>query len=545
MPSFFDQVDIIADGSDRMTQPEAGASPRRRRKRTGVRRPDLSQFIPEEAPDISGIVSQYAEPGDPVTADDEIEPAADPNALPDKWGVQGANTVAKPSSRYTAEERAAMERGRKLDAGFGIARGALGIIGGLTQALGGQGASAAGGGLAQGVTQSAPPQFEQDARGLAEQRFTQDETQRQAELARQFRERQIDINEENALSGRTNAEANRRMRELAEQRTARLDEQLYDPDSAHADNARRRFMALLETYGARIGDREDWQDVVESLPTVGAAIINENIKDITNAVRENARRVRGRGGAGGGGSARLGEDGSARLGEDGSVRLGEDGKPAGWNNALERVAQVMVLRDAAKPALPGNPLPIEDARLVVAQMTPTQRSDVLRGVVGGVGNTTSEFRERHEEGDHELGTPEWRWNGTTRLSSSDISKARELVAMYENVSRAARRMQQLSQEMTLADFVGARAGVVSERMAEARQLQETISNAMRDIGHYGVPQKSELERMRTFAPELESKDGFLNAARLYGQLRRVLGQAASTRLRSLGYVPANEAGGGR
>jgi hypothetical protein len=104
-------------------------------------------------------------------------------------------------------------------------------------------------------------------------------------------------------------------------------------------------------------------------------------------------------------------------------------------------------------------------------------------------------------------------------------------------------MQQLSQEMTLADFVGARAGVVSERMAEARQLQETISNAMRNIGNYGVPQAAELERMRTFAPELESRDGFLNAARLYGQLRRELGKSAATRLRGLGYVRPGEAGG--
>lgn len=431
-----------------------------------------------------------------------------------------------PNSRYTANELDAMRRGERLDRATSGLRGGAQMLGGLLGMVGGAtgrgGLSAFGLGMGEGGQNIEAGNYYDRARAAAEDRIakTAEEERQAAELG--LRERTIAVNERNAASGNANAEANRHMRELAAQREQHEYDAANNPDSPAAEHNRQRLISLVESSDpSLIGD---WSDVLESIGTVGASQIQQDINDLQETLRGNrAPRRRGRGGGGprlivpgggGGGGATPGDGQSVNpletmlrayageLGIDPSVYIAH-------YNSLGRDEQERVR-----------------ARMetVFAHQQDTEgRQEYAEGVV-----------EQQSEIPGLVRSP-----NAPRLSQREAADARDAWVTFRNLSASALQLQRLADRIRAREAAAGRgiAGVrlVGPDLQLANQLQEQVSNALRNIGGYGVPNGTELERMERLAPRLDTLDGLLNAAGAYQALRRVMFQNTRTRLNALGY----------
>jgi hypothetical protein len=144
-------------------------------------------------------------------------------------------------------------------------------------------------------------------------------------------------------------------------------------------------------------------------------------------------------------------------------------------------------------------------------------------------------RAQRDDAAHRV--PGWvRLPNAPRLSDTELRQARDSVGTLNELRVNAAELRQIAQQVTAMEQAGASAGVLGPKMARARELHESVSNALRTIGGYGVPAASELARMDRLAPQLQTAQGLVNAAELYRALPEVMGRNAANRLRALGYV---------
>lgn len=145
--------------------------------------------------------------------------------------------------------------------------------------------------------------------------------------------------------------------------------------------------------------------------------------------------------------------------------------------------------------------------------------------------------ERDERARAEHRVPGWnRAPDAPTLGVAERTAAREAPASLAKIERFSRRMEELAREVGALEQTAANARILSQRMAEAQALHEQITNELRVIGNYGVPQAAELARMERLAPSLTSREAFIgSAANQYRAMRSVMQAATEERMRYLGY----------
>jgi hypothetical protein len=130
-----------------------------------------------------------------------------------------------------------------------------------------------------------------------------------------------------------------------------------------------------------------------------------------------------------------------------------------------------------------------------------------------------------------------------QLSQAELSDVRQAAGQIRIINDLSHRMRQIAQRIRAAERVRGAIGDDSPLMAEARQTQEQLSNALRTAGNYGVPNGTELERMERLAPRLDTVRGFLGAENQYEALNRTMWNATKSRLSEYGYTFGGGAGG--
>jgi hypothetical protein len=140
--------------------------------------------------------------------------------------------------------------------------------------------------------------------------------------------------------------------------------------------------------------------------------------------------------------------------------------------------------------------------------------------------------------DETMIVPGWaRQPGAPRLQPGAAQDARERVATFNALSTYAQQMTALANRVDSMQRAGAAAGVLGREVARARHIHEQMISALRTIGNYGVPNGTELQRMESLAPRLDSVDGLLNARNLYDGMRRTIWTSTLAKMRADGYVP--------
>jgi hypothetical protein len=326
--------------------------------------------------------------------------------------------------------------------------------------------------------------------------------------AAEARDRSLTLQEQNAQSGQVNAEANRMLRELEQQRLQQTHDSQTNPQSPSAQLARRRFAAAVREYEERVQDStpDDWTDVIQAQENVGAADIERSIQDIQRLTNKGIPRHRG-GGGGGGRSA--------------SVSL---------SPGQELLALEMVQRRG---------ISIEAARDIVSRMTEPQQGSAMMSAVGGIDTQGAEARGTGEMGAIEARSrvPGWdRVEGAPEISAAEADRARSMGGQFNAVRGLISTIDRARRNLSGLEATEANAGIISQNVANAAAAQEQLQNIMREIGHYGVPQPAELARMEVLAPRITSLDGLLNAAQKYQALYSAMWRLVAPEMRARGYV---------
>ena len=373
----------------------------------------------------------------------------------------------------------------------------VGLIGAL---IGGKPADIA----ALGRNQNVPLEEYEGGRRIraAEAQRGAQETRERSQLTRQERqdalaERRYDL-DERRLQAQTERESSE-----SERRT-RLDESLISLRDIQVREAEGDAGAEMEMRDPSSNASLAAQDLLrQAAPRLGLTLTDERITGLSaQQVRTlypevmrgfgNIRRGAGTGGAGTGGARGTGGGArSVRQMRDAS-QMASSMRRAGYSQA--QIEEEFSRRGIAAPA-----------------GAPTGRDTGSTGIPG--------WRERPDA--PQLTAPEYR---TLRALNADIRSVNQHIG----------RMQELGRTVSAAERAGNRA-VVTESMQDARATHELITVALRNIGHYGVPQAAELERMEALAPRLTTADGIVNAVRAYGGMRTALDRGATETMASYGY----------
>lgn len=318
------------------------------------------------------------------------------------------------------------------------------------------------------------------------------------------------INEGNMLSGQRNALA--RLEEQGRMDEMRRDQHdaEFSPQHQNAQGRRQLFLSSLEARSHRLPTlQEDFADVVENLPNMNANQIDAALDELKVVSDAGTRRGRG----GGGGSRRSG-DLTAPL----------------TSPSLEALAQTMVQRQG---------IPIETARDAVMHMSDSQQGAGVSGVVGGISTQGNEAVGRADQNQQDAEHRVSGWDrdaNAPRLSQSERTDARGAAAQWNTLDSYIRRMTALQRQIPAYQALGSSGtGKVNGAIAEAHQIQEQISSLLREIGRYGVPNGTELQRMEALAPRVDTVDGLMNAAEKYRALHRTLWTQISSRMAQFGY----------
>lgn len=392
-------------------------------------------------------------------------------------------------------EEAMRQRRRRL-----AITGAVAGLGAIAEAAGGArgmgGLAGLGGALMAApafVDPNAPIKELEAERARKEHEQALQTSEEQRALSNEARNRSLTLQEQNAMSGQTNAEANRRMRELEQMRISQTFDAEHNPDSPAAANARQRFAAQVRQYeDAGIGSASDWQDVLDSLPTVGANEIERNIEDVSNSIRTRLRRR----GGGGGGSGHGGASGIASDEPETFQTLVERGMmnhPEYSRQRAESLVRTMLSGDSA-----------------------STRS--AAGAMLGIGTISNEHGDIILQG--EASVPGWEPdpNNPVRLSPAEVRTARQANGLRAQAADEVARMLRLIDETTAADRAGNAAGIVTQNIARAQSLQRSLSAALRNIYDFGVPTGDEMQRIEQEIPNITTLDGLINARTKYRAL---------------------------
>lgn len=282
-----------------------------------------------------------------------------------------------------------------------------------------------------------------------------------------------------------NAATRQKMAKL-EQEAARL-EALRDPTSPESQRARDTFARVAPSMADRMGDSMSAADIQELMQPGFKSELRRREIELQNEGRAEVARIKAAAKRRGGGG------GSSRVQRNKQYLMEQFG--------LDETQADIVARDEVqmRKFAPGGAMAASDGIEALSET-----------FVPGYGAT-----------DVPLTPPEQR-------------AMREANAATNNLEQAAARMVEISKEASAAEKIGSRAKL-TELTAEARQQQERISIALRNIGNYGVPQATELARMERLAPQLQTWDGLINAGRLYGALGKTQRQLLETKLKSYGY----------
>jgi hypothetical protein len=207
-----------------------------------------------------------------------------------------------------------------------------------------------------------------------------------------------------------------------------------------------------------------------------------------------------------------------------------------------------LIRPMAEAEAAATGRPVEDVEWGIAvnhwNQLPEKQKNQLRATMASP--ETSTHAVTHDE--HEAAAGEsHRIGGWTRspdaprLGQAERTEARSLAGAIAELSQNTREMERLAREVSAGETAAARANLYSERAARAQALHESITVRLRQIGHYGVPQNAEMERMAALAPPIASAQTLVGTApNHYRAIRGVAQQGAAHQMRAWGY----EQGGG-
>lgn len=483
-----------------------------------------------QRPAVAPTTEEHRAETEPVAA--VVEPPDDLDAPIVGGKPQAASAdVLEPDDRIVRlqDDRARLEearrRGRRRDIAMGVTGGVLALGGGLMAGLGAlsgnEGLMAAGGSL--GTIGGAMPMgarrrlvgdvqddiaFRDQQEGIARQIAKQqaDEVARGRQLG--LAERNADNYERNTLENQRASQARASLASAQASRESELFRRQYDPETEQAVQARNRLLAAINRYAAAVpgASTDDYQDVYRQAGYIGALEIEPSIEDVERQITSGVRRRGGGGGGGGGSRPQTSGDPAAQQ--------------AAYNELVQRYSRTTgIPEDTVRASNPdiaaaldgGSPQSLfRQTAPLSSRATEVERSSIING---------------------------WdRVPDAPVLTDAAANQARERVAMFETVSQYIQRIRAISNEVGAAQAAGGRAGFVDQKLAEAAQLQEQISNILRDIGNYGVPNGTELVRMESLAPRIDSADGLLNASAKYAALRSTLWTRVRNRMRQDGYV---------
>lgn len=189
-------------------------------------------------------------------------------------------------------------------------------------------------------------------------------------------------------------------------------------------------------------------------------------------------------------------------------------------------------------------IPREEANLMVP--TNARRFDTFRSQFG-MAHVRPDVREgvqqSRDAAQHVI--PGWdRDPGAPVLGQSSRDNLLQANAEARRVRGFSQQLAQLATEITAAQRAGAAAGVLNAKMARARAIHEQLTNALRVIGNYGVPQAAELARMERLAPRLDSVEGWLSAVPIYREMPAAIDGGLTEYMGGYGYRRARAGGGG-
>jgi hypothetical protein len=192
--------------------------------------------------------------------------------------------------------------------------------------------------------------------------------------------------------------------------------------------------------------------------------------------------------------------------------------------------------------------PVEDVAWGIAvnhwnQLPEKQKNQLRAAMAAPETSTHAVTHDEHEAAageSHRIGG--WtRSPDAPRLGQAERTEARSLAGAIAELSQNTREMERLAREVSAGETAAARANLYSERAARAQALHESITVRLRQIGHYGVPQNAEMERMAALAPPIASAQTLVGTApNHYRAIRGVAQQGAAHQMRAWGY----ERGGG-
>ena len=496
--------------------------------RSALRTPGLAADLRPSSPfgeDETGIAPEPAMTAKPEAADLDILEPEQPDRSP--AGPDRDATAQGEATDELQELHKAQRHDRRARIGAGVLRG----VQALTSLIGGAanipGLSALGGlsGVASGVIPQGAgvADFEQrhvlskeatQARQRAEQ--TAYERAQDADQAKRA-ERQLAVNVSNAEAGQVNARASREMQNRLNE--TRLAEYAAENDPAHpdAENARGVFSSFLDAAAREKPElREDFADIVERLPNMSASQIRgaiDQLKIFRNAPA-GARRTRGGRGPGGPASP------------PGSEITPE--QRAAYERLVSRYARIT----GDDP---------DTIRVAFNDISFALNPDEPRSLISRVGSGGSQDVNREQQLATQDGTmvvPGWvRRQGAPRLNAQAAQEARDRVSTFNLVSTFAQQMQKLSQKIGALQAAGASANIIGREVGRAAHIHEQLISALRELGNYGVPNGTEIERMEDLAPTLTSARGILSASPLYDGLRRTMWDRTLIKMRGDGYAP--------
>jgi hypothetical protein len=483
----------------------------------------------ETIPELASMNTDPMRPP-PVAAQRARPRSAAEEVLAMRGGAAPPPSGAGRAGEVLAARRAAAERPSAADEYAAAVRrqrmdeGAQGMITGLTRAI-----------TAGRATPNLAPvtQIEDYMRGRAlkqeeagQQQAAQDRATAAARADRDEsrEERALRLREEGATR---DAEADRLRLETA-RGDHEFQQSLRDPNSPTSQNYKQNFIDTLRILASGEGAREELpginiDDVLSRVQNMSAYEISTDpsLESLRNhAARmtqtQAGQRTRARG-DGSGGRARTAQQ------QEQLVALQSGQEPA-LNPLQSRYVEARVRNGSTRADAIGDAIVLPEDELLMG----------MRQQLGTDTRGTSQLDEEHA-------IPGFvRRADAPILNPGERARARGLGSQREVLRRSIARLRQIG--LGLPEAASARAGYVSAHAAEARSLHENVIAALREIGNYGVPTGTEMQRMEGIAPRADSLESLVNGAELYRGLWSSLGPTLDTQLRALGY---DRAGRGR
>lgn len=244
-------------------------------------------------------------------------------------------------------------------------------------------------------------------------------------------------------------------------------------------------------------------------------------KPVTDLDRAKAAEYRARAGK----HEAMGQAAMARYAQRGKARRAWEGTPPpGYINAARRAYE-----DAGMEPDPTIMLQLENARYTKERdkALAAARLDIVRRRTAGARTDQQEASQRVVGWDRGPDAP--------LMGNSEMQKIREQQSELRNMNRINREMQELAKQITPADMVAARGGKDTREVAKARQLQRSMTTALRIAANMGVPSAQEMLIVNEQAPELQTIQGFLNAPHRYTAIAEDFGGKFTAIMQSRGY----------